>query len=383
MKPLQIWLPVLVSRLSEARRRRDCQRALEAWNGESTVWLLPGLDKSTRWHESPERMALAIPAEELEQIDLFHVNGNGSVLGRNSRSVFPTPFAGLLDAWLNCSPASADLDHPPKALPFEIPVFSQHQVRYEQIELTPKPYGMMTIRNVEGSPRTVRAGWPPEGLHLRTVSPDAESAEMYGPFQRSDIGDVASGISSKTGDRTWFTFARWPKPFDTLIPPADGVDVFLGHAKMVKVARLSETDLSQAVIIAKQEASEWVFQGIAVREQAWFWPTYIVDGEEAVLFGAQDYGVSARSIGELFKNADFRRIMSERIEIRRAWGPLGLFWALLLEKLESRQSFSSCQNCGRLIQGKKGKRLCGSTDNLKCFSQRRAADQRRSRSRRK
>jgi hypothetical protein len=71
--------------------------------------------------------------------------------------------------------------------------------------------------------------------------------------------------------------------------------------------------------------------------------------------------------------------MGRLVPIRRVWGATGLFWALLLERLEEGRPSASCRRCGRIIWGKQGKRFCSPSDDLLCFRERRAADRRNSR----
>jgi hypothetical protein len=51
--------------------KRDQQRAFEAWRGEQTVWLMPGLAHPYGWNEGQDSWdgRLAVPATELEDDD--------------------------------------------------------------------------------------------------------------------------------------------------------------------------------------------------------------------------------------------------------------------------------------------------------------------------
>jgi len=179
-----------------------------------------------------------------------------------------------------------------------------------------------------------------------------------------------------------FVFCRWPDPLGPLIPEADGVDILMEQDRMAALARNSAKDPVGARAQAKQEASAYVCEGWTTRSWIWFWPTYLSEGEEAILFKAEDFGAKVESIRELNHDASFQRAMKERLTIRRAWGPLGLFWALLLESFEKHWTFKGCERCQRLITGKANKRFCGLQDDEKCYAARRALDQRESRNRR-
>jgi hypothetical protein len=71
--------------------------------------------------------------------------------------------------------------------------------------------------------------------------------------------------------------------------------------------------------------------------------------------------------------------LRKRVDVARAWGPIGLFYALLVEHLEQGLRLSECEHCHRLNSGKKGKRFCGPDDDPACYAQRRARDKRKER----
>jgi hypothetical protein len=101
MKPLQVWLPMLGPSLGFSEVERDRQRAFTAWRGEQIVWLLPGVDVSVRWQEGPWGH-LAIPAEHLDCLHIFHVGTSGRVWGPAGDLRFPGGTVnGLLQAWLD------------------------------------------------------------------------------------------------------------------------------------------------------------------------------------------------------------------------------------------------------------------------------------------
>jgi hypothetical protein len=151
---------------------------------------------------------------------------------------------------------------------------------------------------------------------------------------------------------------------------------------MAAIARQSAEDPSGALIRASQIAQMYVFQGHSSGEWTWFWPTSLGEGEEALLFKAEDHGFKVVSPNDLFTDPANRKLLTERIPIRRAWGPLGLFWALLLMQLEEHKPFRICARCHRIIQGQLRKKYCGPQDDPDCFNKRRKTDQRRSREQR-
>jgi hypothetical protein len=327
---------------------------------------------------------VAIPAEHLDRIDIYHLGENGRVVGCGSASRFPgSRVEGLLETWLDSQVmASVKLYRPPQAVDFEIPRILEGGVEFERISLTPEPYGMMPIARFDESTRTVRTRWPPEGKNFQTVSPDAESEEAYGPIRRAEFAGIPDWVSANGEYRTLFTFASWPEPLGQLVPDADGVDLFLGQQQMRTIAEAYDEDPQRARSEAIRLARSYVLEGHSSRLWAWLWPICLGDGDEAMCFAAEDLGFAAPSPSELFGTAEFRKAMNESIPIRRVWGPLGLFWALLLEILEGHEAFRACGRCGRFIRGKRGKMYCGRHDNPVCYAQRRSLDQRRSRRRR-
>jgi hypothetical protein len=77
--------------------------------------------------------------------------------------------------------------------------------------------------------------------------------------------------------------------------------------------------------------------------------------------------------------------MRASIPIRRAYGAVGLFWALLIDRLEASLPYQICERCRYLLEGKrrgkKTKRMCGPHDNRRCYNERKAANMRDSRRR--
>ena len=134
---------------------------------------------------------------------------------------------------------------------------------------------------------------------------------------------------------------------------------------------------------ARQLAHTYVFGGHSSRKWTWLWPTSLGEGEEALLFKAEDHGFKIRNPNDLFTDPANLKLLNERIPIRCAWGPLGLFWALLLTQLEEHKPFRVCATCHRIIQGQLQKKYCGPHDDPNCFNKRRRMDQRRSRQERR
>jgi hypothetical protein len=381
MKPIQIWLPALRSSLSASTSRRDFERATSAWRGEQTVWLLPELTAPFRSGKDPYHALLAIPSEAVERIDVCHVGANGYIADCCALDRFPDgKVCGLLDSWLN-NPGPVFVEAPTAATLLDAPRLEGNRVVYDRLVVELAPYGALPISSVQDSGEFT-VSWPPEHVRFRTVSPDAESEELNGPFLPFRHEGVLLGKSQKTGRNSLWTTLEWPEPFQFLIPKGDGMDLLLALLRMRTIAKQSALDPVKARRDARQECGSYLLDGKTSRYWSEFAPLYAEGGEEAVLFRAEDHGIRAANFQELLGSAQFWHAMSEVIPIRRAWGPVGLFWALLLDRLEGGARFGACERCGRLIEGKKGKKFCGPKDNSECHAGRRAADQRKSRARR-
>jgi hypothetical protein len=367
--------------LSDPAWARDAERAFNTWNGESTVWLLPELEQKVVWREGPGLVS-AIPSEHLDRIDIYHVGENGYVFGHGSSSRFSESRIGcLLEQWLDPSTVAGITTYsPPETVDFEIPTISGEGVMYRSITLDLFGRGMFPITEIDEATRTVRTQWPSAGTRFQTVSPAQESEEMFGPFQRSQTDSVSA--IGKDGIRTLFTFAAWPGVFGKIIPVADGVDVLYQRQLMRTIVGRSSQDPEGARVQASNVGRAYISNGTADRLSAWFWPASLGDGDEALCFKAEDIGFKADNPTELFKLPGFRKRLAERVDIRRAWGPIGLLWALLSEQLEEHERFNICQRCDCIIRGQRHKQYCSREDNRICYDARRKLDQRRSRQQR-
>ena len=364
MRPLQVWLPTLAETLSNPKSRRDAQRAMQAWQGEGTVWLLPKLKKSIRWYEGKGKIAfpvLAIPAETTDRLDIYHVGENGKLWGRGAVRFPSCSVDSLLDAWLNLG--NIPLYRAPKTIALEIPRVKGKRFIYREEKLRFVPVPAPPIYKADKKTRTVITKWPPEGKSAVPVFPEEEIAEYYGPQNKKKW----RGLSF---------IMRWPKPFGELLPNGGGTDLLYANNLMRAVSLLSEEDPSWALKKAIAAAAPHVFDGNSSLELSWFFPAVLQTGFSNALLNVEDR--LGADTAKLF-STQWQEKMCTSIPIRRAYGVQGLMWALLLDRLESGIRFRSCRRCGRIIKGKKGKEVCGREDNEDCFKKRRAADKRRER----
>lgn len=370
MKPLQFWH----SHLNCPMHERDRKRAVEDWQGQHTVWLLPNSNTDFAWQQEQYNL-MALASEEPEIVDIYHVGENGYVYGVDSEKLFANSRVddGLLDVWLNCK--GFELTPAPQTVKLEVPEIIDGHVSYREDEFPIAPKGFLPVESVDESGR-FNARWSPP---FKTVSPDAETHARYGPFAAGDLDGLPIGTSLKDGTKSLFCVARWPPPLQFLIPESAGMDVLVALQQMRQIAALSSTE-PRAIQMAKDAAGSSISEGHTSFELGWFWPTLLGNGPEAIRFRLEEFGIKPATIEELSKNDQFKNLMGKRMEIRRAFGPVGLFWALLIEWLEKFKPFSSCRNCGRLIQGKKGKKYCSRAENPDCYRHMQAIRKQKSRS---
>jgi hypothetical protein len=85
---------------------------------------------------------------------------------------------------------------------------------------------------------------------------------------------------------------------------------------------------------------------------------------------------SSGSLKEAIESGEWQMGMGRYVEITRAWGMVGLFWALVLEELKKGRPHT-CERCQRPLEGRK--KFCGPKDDLSCYRNRRALDRARER----
>jgi hypothetical protein len=390
MRPIQWWRPLLGASLGLPDVGRGVARAWAAWRGENRVWLVPELPAVGRWRPAsapPGWWELAVPAHRPDRVDVFHIGANGWVWGPQAEVGFPAGHVdGLLERWLNvCTQDGIAFMSAPQALIMDIPVIAGEEGRYAAIMYRLQPGPTIPLFSSERDPHDMRGHWPPEGWPAPSVFPDVESQELYGPWDRLAETELPVAVSHRDpGLRALHHLLRWPEPLTALMSWGSAMDDLSGHANMAAIARRSENDPEGALREAQEASRLYVTEGHATLEWAWFWPTLRQRGVEGLFLEATGrFRLTAGDLAEVFRSEAWQGVMRQRVPVRRAWGALGLFWALLLDRLETRRPLPHCQWCGWFLRGKRGKQNCGPHDNKVCFHERRAVDQRRSRTRAK
>lgn len=384
MRPLQLWLPRLSGSLAHPQVRGDRERAYREWRGEQIIWLLPGLDEPVRCFDRElGAEVLAVPAEQLERLDVYHVGENGYVWGPGSRTRFPDGRVdGLLDVFLNVersggisvAPGSAEVE-------LQVPVIEGGEIRYEGRRHTFNPGPIIPIARIDDETRTAIVRWPPERTDPPTVSPEDESLRRYGALHRLEPDGGPVVIPQQNPDiRALPLQVIWPGDLAGLFAAASGPDDLHEKAVMVDLATNNGNRQGGTLASVRAAADRYVGEGETTRWHSWFWPTFAEEGESGILFAiGTRYEVEVSSLGDALQSEVLRRKLSQNVPIRRAWGAAGLLWALLLEQLEGNRGFLTCERCGRIIQGRSHKRFCDKTDDENCYQRRRADGQQRRR----
>jgi hypothetical protein len=245
-------------------------------------------------------------------------------------------------------------------------------------------YNLLILNNVEIVTFSTDCTSTPTRGSPSSVSPEAESRVHYGLFERSEEDGLSMVRGKEDPESKGIHIClRWPNPLDGLLDHSAGPDVLFHQAKMSNIARRSADDLAGCLQEARNMASLYVTQGEALREHVSFWPAVIAGGlDRTVKEWARQFNLPALDWKDTLGSDKWLTHMAERLEITRAWGPIGLFWSLLIDQFESRIPLTACKRCGQIIQGKRGKRYCSEVDNMNCFSARRAANKRQERERR-
>jgi len=177
--------------------------------------------------------------------------------------------------------------------------------------------------------------------------------------------------------------SQWPDYIQQVVAGSGSLDILRARQQMRSIAALSAHDIDSALVKATKLAAPNIEDGHTYQALSWFYPAYTSGGDQKVVWEAEDYfdtrGRRFEDANDLLTQPGFLDVLRKQVGIRRAWGATGLFWALLLDRLEQRQAFRVCKLCSRILSGRSDKESCSQQDNPKCFNQRRAKDQRLSR----
>lgn len=350
LKAIQLWLPAIDCGMETPPSRRDAAvGSFLGWWAHDHVWWLTTLREQRSWRDAMGHH-LAVPAYQSEHITVIHIGTNGYAYGRGVLTVFPEKRLGtILDDWLHAD-------------------------------------ALGLIREVR-APESIAGTLPRFG-----EDGGVSYAEQTFPVETI----VPAGASPQ-----WIVWDRQLQPF---FPPFTDHLPLRHLAAMRTTAQEASADPDAALRKATALASPYVQEGHSTAELAWFLPRAVERsqsdglrwvGEELIRRKLELGEAFSRSfteynlrdmaaIDEMLASPGWRQFLRQQVPVRRVWGPIGLFWALLLDDLENRRTSTAvCTRCGRLLTGKRGKQLCGPKDDPDCHRERRTEDQRRSRTMRR
>jgi hypothetical protein len=231
---------------------------------------------------------------------------------------------------------------------------------------------------------------------------------VWGPhsFERFHEAQV-SGLLDRWLQANLDDSAAWPKDIAVSLPPREPWPwESAAQQKMVAIAGLSSTNQVEALLTATNLAVPFVTEAYAYFRDAEVAPTMVKLGKGPTFFrlgGATSRGggreirpllprdpglrqaleakipVVSDELKAALRDDPFRQEWLQLVPVRRCWGVEGLFWALLIDRLESGRPFNLCERCGRPLP--KPRRLCGPNDNRECFTAQARERQRQARER--
>ncbi|MFN8179292.1 MAG: hypothetical protein U0167_15275 [bacterium] len=368
MRPIQLWLSNFSSNPFIPAAQRVRQRAYESWRGEDIVWIVPELGPPRTDQQKGIRV-LALDGDYIERLVVMHVGENGYVWGPGL-GLFPSgKVDGLLTDWLNVS--GQFLYRGVEHITIDAPDPSAEGIKYRPRRLSLRPIGAMPIKVVDREACKIELRWPPAGTFVKTISIDQESHERVGPFVRDETEPELPVFTGKDGRASVLLRCGWPPPFDHLLDFGAGFDAILQLAHMQRIAAQSDSDVEAALIEAQVRSRPFLVTGISNWELAHLWPICAKEGEAgALIAGSVHFNIEGESLRDLLLSEEWRRMAWRPIPIRRAWGFVGLMWALLLDELEARRPFRRCKACGRVISKAHGRRFCTRAESAECVKSR-------------
>jgi hypothetical protein len=326
MRPLQLWLPIWEVNPAGSPLAWDIQQAFARWDEDDVVWLIPGLDQFVRWVEPTiPRQEVAIPAKHFNRIAVYHVARNGDVSGLGALQYFPLGRLddALLDTWLSVGERGALL-----------------------------------------------AGEPLEEITLAEL-PEIGNGQFIG-YRRP----IRIRPQWTEANRPAFVL---PKPLAQLLPFGGSLEQWAELEGMATIAKTSAQSLAQALRVATAYAGVYMSEGVTTVARASLMPIKVHEGEGGVIDITHRFVPSVRSLAQAVNSAEWCNLAMQPVTIRRVWGVFGLFWALLVERLEAMRPFCVCDHCKRLLPGPHKRRYCGPQDDAECFKARRSRDTQRCR----
>lgn len=394
MRPLQFWLPTCVSSLGDPAVSADIERAFQHWQGARTLWLLPDINAPYHWSEGPTDYDIVqeVPSTRLERVDIYHVTDTGVAWGSCQAKQFPADWnlGTLLTNWLDAfrQRARLRLARAQSSRTWWVPRRTGDRVAYEERECPITPICVLPSARLEHAQGVFRVQWPLEGMPA-PVSLEAETAKYYSLLERHELAEGVTSISCVEAPADGFPLpveVVWPPAWHWLFPHEgeNALDACVEQETMCRVATRSSEDLAKALQAARAHTGRYITEGTTWQGFVHFFPAFVVGGEQYAFQEAHKHNApSIQTWQTAVSSSRWNSWLKMPIDITRVWGPIGLFWALLIDELEQKRPYRVCKLCHRLIQGKKSKQYCGEHDDRRCYTQRRARDKHEERVRRR
>lgn len=389
--PIQVWMPFLwVSPLNDIFSR-DWLRAQREWHGEEHVWLDPDAQDVKRWMHQEEdgfpEHACLIPSEAINGFSILHIDE-----GRRVHPLFPFPDEwqnvlpeGLYRQWLSTLP---DIVEGRASLSLVWPIVTEKAISYGEREIQLAPGPILPITWSGENDGTFTAAWPPPNtMKPRSISPEMESKQLYGPLNRATVNIDGKAIDivvseRNSGVRAFNIWHQWRKPFDVFFPiGGGGSDLLLHHAMMKKcIKRVAEGQRDEAIRISETWVNSLTGEAEAELYRAWFMPKAWTDTDMAFIDTCERFGLDFPDLDTLVCSKRFQEIMSSKIMVRRVQGWLGYFWWELYQDIITEVTLRFCRQCGNILRGGHADRMyCLKEENPDCYRKRNAQQQRKKR----
>ncbi len=210
MRPIQLWLPTLISNPRLPVVERDRERAYQLRAHEDVIWLLPDGPGHLGWRDDNKARCVAINSEGLDQIHVFHIGENGYAVGQGFKHWFPDGHVNnLLDAWLNMS-GSIEILHQGDTVSIQTPKFIEGKVSYVTSTVPVAPLHTCPVEIIDEHEGTFGLGPAPERKRLLPVSIDSEGSDYFGEMIPEEFMGLPTWVSKKRGTRSMMFLLRWP-----------------------------------------------------------------------------------------------------------------------------------------------------------------------------
>lgn len=358
MRPIQVWLPELVANQDLIYATKDRESAYRLWNGEDIVWFMPGLNEPRRWAEDGV-YHLAVPANDFDRAFVYHIADDGEPFGPHAAETFSTlDVPQLLNSWLNwwgkiCGFA-------PSSLSMKVPDLKRAQPEYREEEILIGP----RVDSADAEEDTDEASifWGASAIERVLASPPGSPKRPQRLHSLSQSDEMCARLAYS-----------WPEPIGALMPKLASEYELSQQLHFRDLALASDNDPEGVRDAVKKFSGTYLIEeGTTLRGALEFKPMLHRAKEEGFLMHMEGkYNIEIESLQDLDR-PDFRRLYAERIPIRVAWGPLGLFWALLLDRLENYTATRECRGCGVIFAiARRNQLYCGDADCSKARARRR------------